>query len=631
MPGRAGDAAVSTVFLNVTYAEKDSVKALGARWNVQLRKWYVPEGTELAPFARWLPDGLIPDAQVLAATAENSGPYEVAGITGVPLSQLLGRVRGLVQQAFGQAVWTLVDVSGVQARNGHVYLELAERDGTGAVLAQARGIIWAARAAQLLPEFNRATGIEVAAGIKLLVRARPVFHERFGLSLEIDAIDPDYSLGDLEARKKQIRLRLQQEGVFTANQQLPAPWDFNHVLVLSPEQAAGLGDFRAEAQRLQHYGLCRFTYVHSRFQGEGVGSELATALRAGLQTCRDAGVQPDAVVIIRGGGAVNDLAWLNDYELAHAICTLGIPVLTGIGHERDSTLPDEVAHSRFDTPSKVIAGIEQRIVQRAREARDAFTQTRTQAMQALQHRRLQLEQQHTQVQQGAQRVLAEARQHSGQWFADVRLSALGQVQQARRSSQGYMEQARAQAQQQLNVAHGQVPMLLAQIRSRAEAMLAAARAGSRLQLQAIVGQSRSELVHGRQQVQEQLSAVRHAADRQLQTARQQSHTRLEQVLQLGRQHSQTCSAQIHHDLDSIRHEARRSLGQARLHSMALFREIAGQGPDKTLSRGFALIRNPQGQPVSSVSALQPGQLLDIEFKDGRFDAQVVAIKGEITP
>ncbi len=619
---------MNSVILNVSYAEKNEAKALGARWNAGLRKWYVPGGTELAPFARWLPEGTVAAAQTPATLAENTGPYEVAGITGVPLSQLMGRVRALVQHSFAQGVWTLVEVSGVQARNGHVYLELAERDGTGAVLAQARGMIWAARAAQLLPEFSRATGIEVAAGIKLLVRARPAFHERFGMSLEIDAIDTDYSLGDLEARKKQIRLRLQQEGIFDANRQLPPPWDFNHVLVLSPENAAGLGDFRAEAQRLEQYGLCRFTYVHSRFQGEGAGGELARALLSGLQACRQAGQQPDALVIIRGGGAVNDLAWLNDYELARAICMLDIPVLTGIGHERDSTLPDEVAQARYDTPSKVIVAIEQRIVQRAREARDAFEQARSLATRALQHRRLQLEQQHTLVQQGARRVLADARQHSGQWFGDLRLSALGQVQQARRNSQQFMEQARAQAQQQLNVAHGQVPMLLAQVRSRAESMLSAARSGSQLQLQAIVGQSRSELAHGRQQVQEQLSTVQHEAARQVQAARSQSRTSLDSLLQLGRQHSRECAAGIRQDLGSISHEARRSLGEARRQSAALFREIAGQGPDKTLGRGFALIRNQQGRPVSSATAVQPGQRLEIEFKDGRLDAQVVAIKGE---
>jgi exodeoxyribonuclease VII large subunit len=123
-------------------------------------------------------------------------------------------------------------------------------------------------------------------------------------------------LGDLEAKKREIITRLTQEGILESNKQLPAPWDFTSVLVIAPEQAAGLGDFQAESQKLQAVDLCHFTFEHSAFQGETAPGQIIAALHRGLAS----GQTFDAVAIIRGGGAVNDLAWLNDYELARTIC-----------------------------------------------------------------------------------------------------------------------------------------------------------------------------------------------------------------------------------------------------------------------------------------------------------------------
>lgn len=209
------------------------------------------------------------------------------------------------------------------------------------------------------------------------MRARIALKAQYGFSLDIDAIDPAYTLGELEARKQGIRAQLQAEGVFAANKQLPPPWDFQAVLVVAPTGGAGPKDFQAEADRLQSLGICRFTYALSRL-GEGAPAEIRHALQAALGQGTGIGAIPfDAVAIIRGGGAVNDLAWLNDYGLARLICDLPIPVMTGIGHERDSTLLDEVAHTRYDTPSKVIAYIEQRIIQRVGEIKANFAQVST--------------------------------------------------------------------------------------------------------------------------------------------------------------------------------------------------------------------------------------------------------------
>lgn len=292
---------MSRTFLTVTYREKDAAKALGARWDNLERKWYVPDGLALAPFEAWLP------AQAAATLPTDSLPAAEgpAPQRGIPLSQLLSGVARAVSSAFAEGVWTTAEVLRVSAKDGHVYLELTERSADGRVVAKAQAAIWSRSAEQIVPEFERATGAILAAGIKLLVRARPVFKPQYGFSLEIDGIDPTYTLGDLEAKKREIRERLQREGLHGQNKALPAPWDYAHVLVVSPQAAAGLGDFAKEANRLARFGLCSFAYVHSRFQGEGAAAEIRSALLQGLAEHGDV---LDAVILIRGGGAVNDLA-----------------------------------------------------------------------------------------------------------------------------------------------------------------------------------------------------------------------------------------------------------------------------------------------------------------------------------
>lgn len=528
-----------STYLNVPFRDKDSAKALGARWDPAQRQWYVPEGRELAPFAAWLPAGQATDLVLASPAAPALVAAEASPVYGVParkagisLSQLLGGVAQTVAQAFPSGVWTMVEVVDARLRNGHVYLELSERDPQGQVLAKANAMVWAGTASRILPEFERATGATMAPGIKLLVRARPVFKPQYGFSLEIDAIDSDYTLGDLEARKREIRERLQHEGMYPLQKQLAPPWDYQYVLVVAPEGGAGLGDFQAEAARLQRFGLCRFSYAYSRFQGEGAAAEIRAALLAALEAQPGAPV-PDAVVIIRGGGAVNDLAWLNDYLLARTVCELGLPVLTGIGHERDNTLLDEVAQQRFDTPSKVAAGIEQLIVRRAAESKANF----------------------------------EAIARLGQRWISLGRS---QVQQTE-------AEVRSLARRQLDAARHRVPGAWSEIQSNARMALRAARNQSQLRLQ---------------QVPERAGSASRRA-------REGSERALQEVAARSQQ----------------------ALRQAREGSQALMREITGQGPDKTLARGFAVVRDEAGRTLQRAAEVNPGQALLIQFHDGQVRAR----------
>lgn len=552
-------------FLQAAYKDRERVKALGARWDPGRRQWFVPEGRDLAPFATWLP------AEVRDALADlqTSTSTEVALPTkGVSLSSLLNGVAQAVAQAYRNGEWVRVEVVKADFRKGHVYLELTERSPTGDALAQARAMIWADIANRIVPPFEQATGVVLGAGIKLLVRAKPTFSPQYGLSLVIDAIDPDFTLGDLEAKKREIRSRLQREGLIDLNRSLPSPWDYNAVLVVAPQGAAGLGDFLAEAERLQRFGLCQFVVVHSRFQGEGAAGEVRAALLQGLadwdpQTLGQD--QPDAAVVIRGGGAVNDLAWLNDYDLARCICELPVPVLTGIGHERDSTVLDEVAHTSFDTPSKVIAGIEQSIVRRAREAQANHAAVIQVAQQTANRARRAIEQTHAEIRANALLELSNGRERATETFTAIHHGSKLRLEQARHALPATMADIAAQARQTL--------------------------------LQAKLG------------AEQQHASVMERSAQQAVLARDRTQQAMTQVAEAGR----------------------RLVNDAKTRAEATMREIAGQGPDKTLGRGFAIIKTVDGKTVTGADAARASANLQIQFRDGQLPVQVQTDKEPSQP
>jgi exodeoxyribonuclease VII large subunit len=578
---------MASTYLTTSYKDRDQVKALGARWDPEEKRWYVPGGKDLGPFDRWLPtQSRLAAAGMMTVEAVASSELALAD-KGIPLSRLLAGVSQAVAQAYRTGVWTTVEVLKVDAGRGHVYMELAERDTSGESIAQARAVIWADTANQIVPAFQQATGVVLGGGIKLLVRAKPAMHALYGMSLVVDAIDPDYTLGDLEAKKRDIRARLQREGLFDGNRKLPAPWDYRAVLVVAPQGAAGLGDFQAEAERLQRLGICDFTYVFSRFQGEGAATEVLRALSEAMNDWHAGGqVLPEAVVIIRGGGAVNDLAWLNDYDLARFICELQIPLLTGIGHERDNTVLDEVANIRFDTPSKVIGGIEQVIVKRVHEVKASLAEITRITAHAVQSTRRAVEQADTTVRHQAQRQLAMARESSTEMMSSVRLGATQSLRDASQFSRELLLTVRHQAAQQIAVARQAVPAMLAGVRSEARQTLREARAESGGHLAAVFERAALDAAHARQ------AGARELADVQV--------------------------------------NAHRWVADARTRSEALMREIAGQGPEKSLSRGFAIVRAGD-TTITSVQQAIAGVAIEIQFRDGLVAARTNDQKGSGEP
>ncbi|WP_416761847.1 exodeoxyribonuclease VII large subunit [Roseateles sp. So40a] len=655
-------------YLNSKYEERAQVKALGARWDSELRKWYVPSELDLAPFSAWLPAAAVSSpAHSQVALESESRDVDVPN-KGIPLSRLLGGVATLISKAFGEGVWTTAEVLKVSSTKvGHVYLELSERSqSTGDVLAQARAVIWSRSAEALLSEFRRVTGADLEAGIKVLLRAKPVFKSQYGFSLEVDGIDPAYTLGDLEARRRDIRERLKKELLFDRNRSLAPPWDFKAVLVIAPERAAGLGDFAKEAQRLQAHGACEFSYIHSRFQGEGAAAEIAEALRAGLRTWSGAEL-PDAVVILRGGGSVSDLAWLNDYALARCICECPVPVLTGIGHERDDTSLDEVAHRKFDTPSKVILGIEEVMRSRVREAR-AFNERilnltrRAAALTGAEVLHLRRD-----VEQAANALVAQARADSKSAFEALRHASAATLRDARSAVRENVVAVRSDARQLVQVARQAVPAVMVDIDTRARASVLLAKERSEGLLPLVLERSRltartalretefairetsgavGRLVHVRRRVDallptvlEQAAMTARAARRETELAiretagvagkighvRRQVDALLPAVLEQAASSTRSQGQAAERLMRETAERSTRGVDIAAERSQALFREIAGQGPQKTLRRGFAVVRSSDGEAVTSVETVQPGAAIQVDLHDGTVRAVVETV------
>lgn len=655
-------------YLNSKFEERAHVKALGGRWDPELRKWYVPSGLDLEPFATWLPAAPAPSATCAQSPLESETHDVDLPTKGIPLSSLLGGVASLVSKAFSGGVWTTAEVLKVSStKSGHVYLELSERSpSTGEVLAQARAVIWSRSAEAIISEFRRVTGADLEAGIKVLLRAKPVFKSQFGFSLEVDGIDAAYTLGDLEARRRDVRERLKRELLIDRNRSLLAPWDFSAVLVVAPERAAGLGDFAKEAQRLQAHGACEFSYVHSRFQGEGAATEIAEALRAGLRTW--SGVKlPDVVVIIRGGGSASDLAWLNDYGLARCICECPVPVFTGIGHERDDTTLDEVAHRKFDTPSKVILGIEDVMRTRVREAR-AFNEsilnfsrraTAATAADILNLRR--------DIEHSGKSVVTEARADAKSAFDSLRYGSTSTLRDARGAVRQDLTAVRSDAQQLIQLARQAVPAMMGDIDARARASVVLAKERSegllplvlersrlttrtaRRETELAIGEATSvagQLMRVRRQVDMLLPAVLEQAAQTARTARRETELAIRETVgvagKLGpvrrgvdallpavlEQAASSTRAYRRGAERTMREAAERAilgLDMAAERSRALFREIAGQGPQKTLRRGFAVVRSTAGEAITSAATVHSGATVQIDLHDGKVRAVVEAV------
>ena len=265
------------------------------------------------------------------------------------LAELNALVSRSIRTCFPDALWVQAELSDVRANaSGHCYLEFVQKDASGnSLVAKARGIIWAGTFARLKPYFERETGQAFVSGIKVLVKVTVGFHELYGYSLTVTDIDPTYTLGDMARRRREILERLKQEGVLTLNKELELPELAQRIAVISSPTAAGYGDF-CKQLRDNAFG---FVFYPCLFPAVMQGDKVEASVISALDRIYEKLDRWDAVVIIRGGGATSDLSGFDTYDLAVNCAQFPLPIITGIGHERDDTVIDMVAHTRVKTPT----------------------------------------------------------------------------------------------------------------------------------------------------------------------------------------------------------------------------------------------------------------------------------------
>lgn len=264
------------------------------------------------------------------------------------LFELNAALRSTLSEAFPDKYWVSAEISELHVNAaGHCYLELIEKDSRGATIARQRAMIWAAVFRLLKPYFEHETGYSFAAGIKVLVQVSVTFHELYGMSFVICDINPTYTLGDAARRRAEILRRLADEGVAEMNRELPLPLVIQRIAVISSGTAAGYGDFIDQLQNNPYHYVFYPVLFQAFMQGERTEASVIDALNR-IYASID---HFDCVVIIRGGGATSDLGSFDSYPLAVNVAQFPLPVIVGIGHDRDETVLDHVAAVRVKTPT----------------------------------------------------------------------------------------------------------------------------------------------------------------------------------------------------------------------------------------------------------------------------------------
>jgi exodeoxyribonuclease VII large subunit len=272
-----------------------------------------------------------------------------------PLSllELHQQIREELEVAFPESYWVVAEISQVSPdkRKGHCYLNLIDKgdDPRGALQAQARATIWSTRYQMLGRYFEEKTGQPLKAGLKILFQANVRFHELYGLSLDIVNIDANYTIGDLARQRQETLKRLEAEGLLTANKELELPLAPQRLAIVSSSTAAGYQDFIHQLEN-NSYG---YTFSTRLFPAIVQGNEAPASIAKAMALIARYSHLFDAIVIIRGGGSQTDLSCFDDYKVAASIGNSPLPVLTGIGHERDESIADLVAHTRQKTPTAV--------------------------------------------------------------------------------------------------------------------------------------------------------------------------------------------------------------------------------------------------------------------------------------
>lgn len=296
------------------------------------------------------------------------------------LDELQTLIRQGIDKAHPLPYWVTAEISEKKVNvSGHCYLELVEKGGANHVpKAKASAVIWRSQYAMIASYFRSTTGQELQAGMKVLVKVVVSYHALYGLSLQITDIDPAYTLGDMERQRLETIQKLHEDGVYDMNRELPLPCVMQRIAVVSSPRAAGYQDFMRELSA----GTYRFevTLFEAFMQGNGAEDSIVEALSRAAERYEAF----DVLVVIRGGGSQSDLGCFNSYRLCSYLAQFPLPVLTGIGHDKDQSVADLVAAVALKTPTAVAVSLKDRMEQFEGEL-DASYRWLSEATRALLH------------------------------------------------------------------------------------------------------------------------------------------------------------------------------------------------------------------------------------------------------
>ena len=267
------------------------------------------------------------------------------------LLELNHMVRETIERQMDGKYWVEAELSDLHDRN-HCYMELMENDPFGPTpLAKARAVCWANRWTALRSKFERQTQQQLRPGIKVRMMVTPTFHEAYGFAYQVSDIDPDYTLGDIVRKRMEIIRQLKEAGIFDLQRELALPRFAQRIAVVSSAQAAGYGDFCHQIDD-NSYGL---SFSHELFAAIMQGEQVEQSVIAALDRINARIDEFDVVVIIRGGGATTDMSGFDTLALAENVANFPLPIITGIGHDRDECILDMVSYMRVKTPTAAAA------------------------------------------------------------------------------------------------------------------------------------------------------------------------------------------------------------------------------------------------------------------------------------
>lgn len=365
--------------------------------------------------------------------------------------------------------WIVAEISDMSSSGGHCYMTLLEKDPAGVTVARMRATIWASRFVYLREKFYRATGQPLANGMKVMLYGGANYHSNYGLSFNVGEIDPSYTMGDMERLRREILMQLGKEGVIDNNKRLSITEPPLKVAVISSEKAAGFGDFMNQLQCNPLEVEFHTFLFPAIMQGDRTAESVMQALdkvEASFPL-----VQWDCVVIIRGGGSTTDMNGFDNLQLARRVATFPLPVVVGIGHERDRCVLDEIACIRCKTPTAVAAWLIDSVGMQWQRAADLATRVANYASERLKGEQIRIQSLQTMLPAAAESQLSNARMSLHKVSASLPLIAQSAISKENIRLEGVMTTVKVSAGAIVDREQKNLDLMLLAVRNASEARL----------------------------------------------------------------------------------------------------------------------------------------------------------------